>query len=548
MSDKIQEVFKELFYKKKILVNEKKKNFDLLEEVKNYMINKYESVHKKKFMSLYSAFLIKNKIAKRDLLSKSLIKYFKIWRGHTDNSQLEKYQIMLEEKEIQFHEMKIIKFSSILKNNMKKKFNLFLTKIEIYYQKKMELEFLASSYLFFENNYNIYLKSVLKGCFMVERIKHKIKKCPISIKEEMDVNFKENEFIEMREEDIEKNKKMNFSALEMFKNNNGKISYENLEKNYDTKGKFFHSEEKENDSKIPLIETNKRYKLNLIENYFYLWKAKIIKYSSLIKNYQNTHSNKITIFYEILNSKFLKTYHDFFTKISHIYSTYKYQEYSFDACEFYINNLQKKKESLNKAEFFNKFISLNYHSKINEESDRPRILYILKVLQKAKNCIDEKNKKIFYHKLGLNVKGSLLYNWSISTIEFVEKVSKILKSRFSQEFLYRLRIISQMEIIFKKPKIDYLIMNNTAEVIKVMHSSILTKTKNRILWKLLKAHKCNNERNAIHKESNLILLQKSFSIWVEKLKAEKKMLMNDAKEQDNINVIFLSLFLATTQK
>ena len=353
MSDKIQEVFKELFYKKKIFANEKKKNFDLLEEVKNYMINKYENVHKKKFLLLYSAFIIKNKIAKKELNKKNLIKYFKIWRGHTDNSQLEKYQILLEEKEIQFHDMKLLKFFSIMKNNIRKKFNFFLAKIEIYSQKKKELEFLANSYIFFENNYNNYLKNVLKGCYRVERIKHKIKKCPINFKEEIDVNFKENEFLvlETSEENREKNKKINFSALEMFKNNNNNLN-EKIEGNYqyDTKGKFIENNNNnnnislENINKNPYCESNnKKYQINSIENYFYLWKAKTIKYSCLIKNFENTLSNKIMNFYDVVNGIFIKRYHDFFTKFSHIFLTYKYNEYKFDACEYYINNLFKKK-------------------------------------------------------------------------------------------------------------------------------------------------------------------------------------------------------------
>jgi hypothetical protein len=145
--------------------------------------------------------------------------------------------------------------------------------------------------------------------------------------------------------------------------------------------------------------------------------------------------------------------------------------------------------------------------------------------------------------MGLYVKGSLLYNWSISTFEFVIKIDKILKSRFSQEFLYRLRIKSQMETIFRKPKIDYLIMNNTAEIIKHMHLSIVTKTKNRILWKLMKIISIKEEQRNLYKDNNLILLANYFLIWVEKLKAEKKMLMNDAIEQDNINVIILNLNL-----
>jgi hypothetical protein len=538
LSNNIQEVFKDLFYSKKIFVNEKKKNYDLLEEVKNYMLNKYENSHKKKFLYLYSAFIIKNKLAKKNLISKSLIKYFKKWRGHTDNSQLVKYQIILEEKEMQFHDMKLLKFFSILRNNIKRKFNIFLAKIEIYSQKKRELEFLANSYIFFENNYNIYLKNVLKGCFKIERIRHKIKKCQILIKEDLNVNIRINEFKEISEFDLEKNKKINFSALDMFKNNsnnnNNKSEIFNIEKNFDF--------DSNHNYKTPIYsnivkDINKKYQLNSLENFFYLWKSKSIKYSSLVKNFENTVSNKIITLYDILNNIYIKKCQNFFTKFSHIYHIYKYDEFKFDACEYYLNNLMKKKIFFFKSEFFHKFITFNYHNKINENSDKPKIIYFFKALQNVNKIYDDKNKKLFYNKMGLYVKGSLLYNWSISTFEFVMKIDKILKSRFSQEFLYRLRIKSQMETIFKKPKIDYLIMNNTAEIIKHMHSSIISKTKSKILWKLIKIISIKEEQKKLLKDNNLILLANYFSIWVENLKAEKKMLMNDAIEQDNINVI-----------
>ncbi len=263
------------------------------------MIRRYETYYKKKFLFIYAAFLLKKYNSRKNYISKDLFKYFKEWRVKTDNFQIDRLQVILEEKESLFNNMKNIKFFKVLKFNLKKKFISFIAKVKLYIQKKEEIQFIAQNYIFFENNYNSRLRNYLIALCKLEKLSQKNKKISFDLQEINIFNYKK--FSSFNYTSTKNEQVLNSSQQEIYEKSNSNNDLLNSEQL-----RNFNLNEIKN--KTFLTENIK----GRLSKYFNLWKAKAIKNLGLIKMVKSSLINRLILFQDIINRKFLQLYSLFF--------------------------------------------------------------------------------------------------------------------------------------------------------------------------------------------------------------------------------------------
>ncbi len=450
---------------------------------------------------------------------------------------MEKLQIILDSKESLMNANKILKFILIIRNNYKKKFFYFLGKLKLHIQKNIEINFLSKNYLFFENNYNIRLKNILLGYYKIEKILKTNEKFAINLREKNKFDYKR---FDNFNSNLINNENLNLSAYNIFVNNN---KQKNINSN-----NYISNISKNSNSIGTLNENNLEFTIKhmkKIEIYFYLWKAKSIRNSGVMKIAKDSITIRFILFNDIIYRRFLRVYSYFFSKIKSLfYDKYRNYQLIFNIFGFYLIKIKLNFENVSKKIFFEKILIYTKNKSIVEcYKLKTRNIYFAKTFEKVKTSYDEKNKHIFFKKLALNIKGSLLYNWRLSMDEFIFKINRILTSRFIFEFFSRFKIISYKEPKFQSPKIDYLIMINTSEVIKNLHSSILTKTKNQKLFRLLKIFSLKYENIELHLSNPTLLKMKYFNSWLNMIDNEKKSILEDIKSYKQHNVKYFNLVL-----
>jgi len=504
----------------------------LVEKFKNHLLNNYENTEKKKYVNTYAAFIINKLLMKKNNLPKTLYKFFKRWRVHTDKVQMDKLQLIIEEKEQLFHNMKFMKFYLFIKNSFRRNFFYFISQLKLNLQKKNEIEFFSKNYVFFENNYNIRLKNVLLGCYLIERCIQKNKKIDIDLKESQTFDYKK--FNSYNFSSNKNEKILNASSNEMF------IKYRNTDKN----------KNEQNDSILKLDDADQTFIINFmqLENnlknkfqmYFFIWKAKSIQNRGLLNLAKISLVNRLIFFQDILSRKYFQVYSFFFSKMKSLFiEKYNLYKINFEKFDFYLKKILKNRELIYKKIFFDKIESLARNNNlIYKHEVKIKNIYLGKILERIKINFSEKHKQFFLNKLAINIKGSLLYKWTLNTSDFVDKIKTVFFRRYIHEFFYKLKIQSYIEPKFQSPKIDYLIIMNTSEVIKNLHLSIQIKTKQQKLFRLLKIIALKNEKEDISKTKSDLILSKYFYLWINMINFEKKSLIEDINSYRDLNVIF----------
>lgn len=564
---------------------------DMQEEVKRNLMKTYQVIHKKKLINLYAAFVIINRLFKFSTIEKRHLKYFRRWRSNSDYFQMDKLQLILEDKEKLFHTLKIIKLFNAIKNNFKKKFLFFIMKLKLFIIKQTEIEFIAKNSLFFEINYSHRLLNISRACYIVERITSKNKKLAVSLKEMNNKALVGNK--QLQNWPISTNNNLNFtnknininsdhhkfSAVDLFRNNginnrnnfsqflnsaNANFAYINPELEginreltaFNPQLEPIHSNStnnnnRNNDSrnknkilKHILIDYTSQYVRDKLGSYFVLWRIKSIKTQELNNLAKNSLFIKLMFLHDILGLKFLQIYANFFNKFKQNYLLkYKHYEHSLNILAYFTSRLQQanllyfKKIFLDNFKFYFKKIST-----LKKYKNKTKSVYLTKVLGQVFQAFSNKNKKAFLYKFALTIKGCILYNWLISLLEFIDVLKPIFMKRFVKEFLYMLRLKALKYPKFKTPKIDYLITINTAEVIKTLHSSILTRTKQQKLVHLVKIYSFKQIKEKVYENSNTFLLNKFFNLWTNLIKSEKKALLNDIQAYKELNVSLYILY------